>query len=176
MKLQQGSINVSEYTAKFEEFCMFSIIYQHKPNEAWKCVKFEGSLKVDVLTVVKPMEIRNYAILVNKCRLVEEYNKKLRIAKSDADRKRLASKSQEFEHTPPPKKQFQVDGHDRKQLQRPIMRQGCPKFGKYHGGRPFLAGHNMYFRCGEPRHIVRDCPHWHQPPAPKLQHQDRSFS
>ena len=65
---------------------------------------FEDGLREDILVIVGPMEIRDLATLVNKCRLVEEYNNKLRIAKSNVDRKRLAYENQEFKHTPPLKK------------------------------------------------------------------------
>ena len=41
------------------------------------------------MVVVGSMKIRDFATLVNKCRLEEEYNKKLKIAKSDDYRKRL---------------------------------------------------------------------------------------
>ena len=51
MKLQQESMSLLEYTVKFEEFCKFSTIYQYNLNEAWKCVKFEGSLKKDILAL-----------------------------------------------------------------------------------------------------------------------------
>ena len=46
----------------------------------------------DILASVKPMDIRDYAVLVNKCRLVEEYSKKLMVAKSTKDdfRRKLA--------------------------------------------------------------------------------------
>ena len=67
---------MSEYIAKFKELCKFFTIYQHNPDENWKCIKFEDKLKVDIPTSVGPMEIRDFAALVNKSRLVEEYNKK----------------------------------------------------------------------------------------------------
>ena len=93
LQLRQGSKSISEYIAKFEELCKFSTIYQRNPDEVWKCVKFEGRLREDILAVVGPMEIREFATLINKCRLVEEYNKKLKTAQSDAFRKRLAPES-----------------------------------------------------------------------------------
>ena len=68
-----------EYIAKFEELCKFSTIYQWNP-EVWKCVKFEGGLREDILVAVEPMEIREFATPVNKCKLVKEYNRKLKIA------------------------------------------------------------------------------------------------
>ena len=112
LQLRQGSKSVSEYIAKFEELCKFSTIYQRNPDEAWKCVKFEGDLREDILAVVGPMEIRDFTTLVDKCRLIEEYNKKFADTKSDTTKKRMAPKSQEFEHILPPKKLSQLNGHE----------------------------------------------------------------
>ena len=91
MQLRQEGRSVSEYIAKFEELCKFSTIYQQNPDEAWKCVKFKGGLREDILETVGPMEIRDFPTLVNKCRLVEECDRKLNTTKFDAYRKRLAS-------------------------------------------------------------------------------------
>ena len=90
MKFQQRSMSVSEYTVKFEEFSKFSTIYQHNLDENWKCIKFQGGLRQDILTSMGPTEIRDFAALMNKRRLVEEYNKKLADAKFNAYKKRLA--------------------------------------------------------------------------------------
>ena len=76
---------MSEYIAKFEELCKFSIIYQQNPDEVWKYVKFEGGLRENILAIVGPMEIRDFATLVNKCWLVEESNRKLVVVKSAGD-------------------------------------------------------------------------------------------
>ena len=83
----------------------------------WKCVKFKGGLKEDIFAAVGPMEFRDFATLVNKCRLVEEYNQKLKIAKSNTYKKRLVSEDQNSEHTLSPKKQFQFGGPEGKQPQ-----------------------------------------------------------
>ena len=85
------------------------------------------------------MKIKDFATLVNKCKLMEEYNKKLKIAKSDAYKKRLGPESQEFKHALPPKKQFQPSGYEGKQPQGLIMKQECSKCGKDHGGKPCLV-------------------------------------
>ena len=114
-----------EYIAKFEELCNFSTIYQWNPDEVWKCVKFEGSLRKDILATVGPIEIWNFATLVNKCKLVEECNKKLKLAKSNAHRKRMAPDTQDFGDTLPLKKQFQSDWYEGEKPQGLIMRQKC---------------------------------------------------
>ena len=77
MHLRQGNSSISECIAKLEELCKFSTIYQRNPNKVWKCVKFEGGLREDILTTIGPMEIRDFPTLVNKCRSVEDCNKKL---------------------------------------------------------------------------------------------------
>lgn len=82
MKLQQGNMRMPKFIAMFKELCKFSIIYKHNLDEVWKCIKFEGGLRENVLVSVRPLVIKGYATLVNKSRLVEEYNKKLVIAKS----------------------------------------------------------------------------------------------
>ena len=74
MQLRQGGRNVLEYIAKVEELCKFSTIYQQNPDEVQKCVNLNGELREDILPTVGPMEIRDFATLVNKCRLIEEYN------------------------------------------------------------------------------------------------------
>ena len=100
MQLCQEGRSTSEYIAKFEELCKFSTIYQWNLDEAWKWVKFEGRLRKDILATVGPMQIKDFHTLVNKCRLVEEYNLKLKTAKSDAYRKRLASKRPKLQACP----------------------------------------------------------------------------
>ena len=80
-----GNSSVSEYITKFEEFCKVSTIYQWNHNVAWKCVKFEGGLREDILTTIGLMKVRDFPTLVNKCWLVEDCNKKLVAAKSTDD-------------------------------------------------------------------------------------------
>ena len=75
MQLRQRRKSIAEYTAKFEELCKFSTIYQGNPNEQWKYMKYEGGLRVEILVSVVLLEIRNYTALVNKCHIVEDYNK-----------------------------------------------------------------------------------------------------
>ena len=54
------------------------------------CLKYEKSLHKDILASIGSMEIRDYATLVNKCRFIEDCNKKLVVAKLEAYKKRLA--------------------------------------------------------------------------------------
>ncbi|MCI93660.1 hypothetical protein A2U01_0114958, partial [Trifolium medium] len=40
MELKQGNMSISEYAAKFEEFCRFAPHYNTVEAEEDKCVKF----------------------------------------------------------------------------------------------------------------------------------------
>ncbi|KAK7350011.1 hypothetical protein VNO77_08020 [Canavalia gladiata] len=90
LHLQQGTMSVVEYTAKFEQLCKYSEIYQKCPDEAWKCRRYQGGLREDLLAIVGPMEPKDFARLVNKSRLSEECNRKLATAKTEAFRRRMA--------------------------------------------------------------------------------------
>ena len=113
MQLRQGSRSVSEYIAKFEELCKFSTIYQWNLDEVWKCVKFEGGLREDILAIVGPMEIKDFATAVNKCRFMEECNRKLAATEPTGGsfKKGLAPQGQRFKPGLQQKKKFQPTGN-----------------------------------------------------------------
>ncbi|XP_016164880.1 uncharacterized protein LOC107607432 [Arachis ipaensis] len=83
MQLRQGDMTVAEYARNFDDLCRFSKLCQGNPTdfEEWKCLKFEGGLHDDLMSSIVPMEIRNFAELVNKSKLVEECIKKVIVAK-----------------------------------------------------------------------------------------------
>ncbi|XP_057756154.1 uncharacterized protein LOC130975364 [Arachis stenosperma] len=67
MQLKQGQMTVAEYTSKFEKLYRFSRICQGEPEDfaEWKCIKYEGGLRSDILSFVAPMEIRSGHIASN---------------------------------------------------------------------------------------------------------------
>ena len=117
MEFRQGSRSASKYIAKFDELCKFCTIYQRNPDEAWKCIKFEGGLREDILAVIGPMEIRGFPIVVNKCRFVEDCNKKLVATKSTSGnfKKRLALQGPKFKPNFQQQKKFQSMANQGKQ-------------------------------------------------------------
>ncbi|CAL0314075.1 unnamed protein product [Lupinus luteus] len=50
LRLQQGSLSVGEYAAKFEELARYAPHYNEVGNERSKCAKFEEGLKPDLKT------------------------------------------------------------------------------------------------------------------------------
>ncbi|XP_016164702.1 uncharacterized protein LOC107607243 [Arachis ipaensis] len=76
-------MTVAKYARNFDDLCRFSKICQGNPAdfEEWKCLKFEGGLRDDLMSSIVSLEIRNFAELVNKSKLVEECIKKETVAK-----------------------------------------------------------------------------------------------
>ncbi|XP_057734232.1 uncharacterized protein LOC130949569 [Arachis stenosperma] len=83
--LKQGDMTIAEYARKFTDLCCFSKICQGNlaDFEEWKCLKFEGGLREELINFVVLLEIRNFAELVNKNKLVEECSKKVAIARAN---------------------------------------------------------------------------------------------
>ncbi|XP_057734158.1 uncharacterized protein LOC130949463 [Arachis stenosperma] len=83
MQLKQGQMTVTEYTSRFEELCRFSHICQGASEDfvEWKCIKYEGGLRSDIMSFVTPMEIRVFSELVNKSRVAEECVRKAAVEK-----------------------------------------------------------------------------------------------
>ncbi|MCI31109.1 hypothetical protein A2U01_0052320, partial [Trifolium medium] len=65
-------MTVSEYAAKFEDLCRFTLHYNTLAAEEDKCVKFENGLKPDIKQLIGFSEIRNFPMLVNKSRICDK--------------------------------------------------------------------------------------------------------
>ena len=62
---------LGQYVVKFEELSKFSSYLRFNPDENWKSVKFESRLKLEIKNAMRAFEIRDYDVLVNKCRIIE---------------------------------------------------------------------------------------------------------
>ncbi|XP_016199566.1 uncharacterized protein LOC107640566 [Arachis ipaensis] len=183
MQLKQEDMTIAEYARKFDDLCRFSKICQGNPAdfEEWKCLKFEGGLREELMNSVVPLEIRNFAELVNKSKLVEECSKKAAIARAD---RREASRRDLIQNLAPQGRNFKANDQYRRQnrnqrngdflarnnnnnhnynlgQERGGQSQGisiCSRCGKDHGNRPCQYGTNNCYTCGEPGHMARACP------------------
>ena len=62
---------IDQFTAKIDELVKFSKYSRGNLDEIWKSIKYESGLKVEIKHDVAPLEICNYAMLVNKCKIIE---------------------------------------------------------------------------------------------------------
>ncbi|XP_015950370.1 uncharacterized protein LOC107475252 [Arachis duranensis] len=137
LQLKQGQMTVTEYTSRFEELCHFLRICQGTPEDfaEWKCIKYNGGLRSDILSFVAPMEIRVFSELVNKSRIAEECVRITAVEKNDNQESRrrdhhqnLAPRSQEFKRTK-----------------------------NYRPNRQHKNKQGLCYRCESPGHLVKDC-------------------
>ncbi|XP_016192073.1 uncharacterized protein LOC107632943 [Arachis ipaensis] len=158
--LKQGQMTVIEYTSRFEELYRFSRICQGAPEDfaEWKCIKYKGGLRSDILSFVAPMEIRVFSELVNKSRIAKECVRNAAVEKSDNQEfhqrdhhqnlvpRGRGFKQREYAQPFPHGRNLvgldddhQGDGR-RKQTRDTSEELTCQKCGRYHPNRPCRIG------------------------------------
>ena len=69
LTLQQGNKLVQAYIDRFEYLARF---YSKAITEEWRCLKFEGGLRHELRRFLVPLRIREFPILVEQAKTVEE--------------------------------------------------------------------------------------------------------
>jgi len=67
--LQHGTMTVDAYIERFEYLARF---YSLEVIEEWKCRKFEGGLKHELRRFLVPLRIREFPVLVEQAKTVEQ--------------------------------------------------------------------------------------------------------
>ncbi|XP_057720049.1 uncharacterized protein LOC130934502 [Arachis stenosperma] len=187
MQLTQGNMSVAEYTRKFEDLCRFSKICQGNPDdfEEWKCLKYEGGLRDELMHSLVPLKIRNFAELVNESQLMEDCEHKMAASRMGHPNLPPRNFNNFHTHAVQQKVDFKVPGVPMRGNQqvrnfatrsttgngnRPRQDTGkqpqqqsqegptCRQCGKNHPGRPCYLGLRVCYNCGEPGHITSNCP------------------
>ncbi|XP_057723692.1 uncharacterized protein LOC130939619 [Arachis stenosperma] len=179
MQLTQGNMSVAEYTQKFEDLCRFSKICQENPNdfEEWKCLKYEGGLCEELMHSLVPLQIRNFAELVNRSQLVEDCTKKVAAAKMSRQElspknfnRYIAPQGRNFKMNRtlfygnqqvsnlPARDNIDRQGRDTGKRPQPALTNlVCNQCEKNHGRNPCRLGSSICYFCGMSGHIARNC-------------------
>ena len=72
LQLKQRNMIVGQYVSKFEELSKFSSYLKYNPDEAWKAVKFEYGLRLEIKNGVSTTKICNFILFVNNYKIVEQ--------------------------------------------------------------------------------------------------------
>ncbi|XP_015932447.1 uncharacterized protein LOC107458760 [Arachis duranensis] len=191
-------MTITEYTSRFEELCRFSEICQGAPEDfaEWKCIKYEGGLRSDIMSFVAPMEIRTFSKLVNKTRVAEECLRKVALDKSDhrssvrEDHGRnLAPRGQDFKRGGNIPQQHQGQNSFRsfnnnnnqgrgreKQAQLPQDDSTYRRCGRYHPNTLCRAGWDVCYYCGGAGHISWNCPEKKNQDARRAPQAERAYT
>ncbi|XP_020999525.1 uncharacterized protein LOC110281537 [Arachis duranensis] len=182
VQLKQGDMTIAKYARNFDDLCYFSKICQGDPAdlEEWKCLKFEGGLCVDLMSSIVSLEIRNFAELVNKSKLVEECIKKVTVAK--VSRQGFPPRNYNSYSWQPRRINFKTPGvPQRRNPQagnapaRPTSGNGG-KVRQEHDNRSCQFGSPNCYACRELGHIAKDCPKGFTRNPVSTQQQGRVFA
>ncbi|XP_012575317.1 uncharacterized protein [Cicer arietinum] len=72
LKLYQGNFTIAEYAAKLESLAKHFHYFLNQIDEEYMCERFESALRYEIKELVGPLEIRQYQVLVEKCKKVEQ--------------------------------------------------------------------------------------------------------
>ncbi|XP_050897626.1 uncharacterized protein LOC127104483 [Lathyrus oleraceus] len=71
-ELKQVNMIIVDYVVKFEELFRFFPYYIGVEDEGSKCIKFDSGLCLEMKQFIKYQEIRQFSVLVNKCKTFSE--------------------------------------------------------------------------------------------------------
>ncbi|XP_052111974.1 uncharacterized protein LOC127747506 [Arachis duranensis] len=162
-------MSVTDYTNRFEKLCRFSRICHGAPEdfEEWKCIKYEGGMRSDILSTVGPMEIRIFSELVNNSRVVDDCARKAALDKGDH---RTFNNFRGFNNN-----NNQRRGKGR-HIWNPPNNLTCRRCGAYHPNSPCRARVGVCYYCGGAEHLSWNCPERKRQEAEKVQQQRRVFT
>jgi len=158
LQLTQGSKSVAEYAEKFKHLSRF---YTMPLDEEWRCKKFENGLRGDLRLMVAPLSIKDFAVLVEKARVMEKM--KVEVETQHPHQQRVGGPSgsrhrHEERRKPYTRPHFQSQGSRESSSQQ--SRVQCYQCGGSHKRNvcPQLAGFKRCNNCGKEGHFGRDCP------------------
>ena len=152
LTLEQGNMTVGQYVAKFEELSRFSTTIATQADETWKCQRFEGGLKPEIMSSVATHQIVNFQQLVGICQVAEGALHRVNAAKQaiwKRKREEDNSKGQRSRAFEPKGKK--IVGTSNRSFPT------CNNCGKMHSGE-CLKSKGVCFQCGKPGHMIAQCP------------------
>ncbi|XP_073222503.1 uncharacterized protein [Cicer arietinum] len=148
LKLYQGKLTIAEYAAKFESLAKHFRYFLNQIDEEYMCERFESGLRYEIKELVGPLEIRQYQVLVEKCKKVEQM-KQSRLNRQGHNDQHNRGKQQHQQHKP----YARPLGNARDQP-RPQNGEGQgPKFPSQNQAYPV-----KYFRSKGEGHKISKCP------------------
>src|ERR1044072_5280156 len=71
LRFRQGTLSVAEYAAKLESLAKYFRFFRNQIDEGYLCERFLEGLNYDIVKNARPLGIREFQPLVEKCREIE---------------------------------------------------------------------------------------------------------
>ncbi|KAF7826451.1 uncharacterized protein G2W53_017615 [Senna tora] len=164
LKQEDGDMSVDTYVAKFIQLSRYSSYLMKCDDEPWKIEKLERGFKPEIRDRVAPQQIRVFNKLVEIAWIIENnlkrmgYTLKVSLELKRPREEESSVKNNKKNGRGPWNKKGNFKGKKRPPTpQTNFQNSICPQCGKQHGTRPCLAGQGVYYKCGKPGHMARDC-------------------
>ena len=147
LTLQQGSKPVQAYIDRFEYLARF---YSQGIIEEWRCRKFEGGLRHELRIFLMPLRIREFPILVEQARTVEE----LEFGSSRITRTQKNTSETRHQKAPYDRSSSPSSGLRCYNYGGPHLRRNCTKA----PGSSGASNEYVKYKCEKMGHYASQCP------------------
>lgn len=167
LRLYQVNMTISEYADKFDSLAKYFRYFRDHVDENYKCERFEQGLRYEIKESMKPLEIRQFQVLVEKCKKVERMkqghpNRWVAGGPSrhqgHQDHNNRGKQQQPYirpQRGGRDQPQTQFKGGQRPQNSSSIRCYNCNKEG--HVSTQCLERARVCYLCQRPGHFARDC-------------------
>jgi len=143
LTLQQGTMTVEAYIERFEYLARF---YSPEVTEEWKCRKFEGGLKHELRRFLVPLMIREFPVLVEQAKTVEQLEMgPSRAARSQKTAPDVRSQKKPYSRPPTTSKRLQCYNCGGEHLRRDCTRPASSTGGGSSTGKCYVCEQTGHF-------------------------------
>jgi len=162
LQLTQGGKVVTEYAERFKHLSRF---YTLPLDEEWRCRKFENGLCGDIRLMVAPLSIKDFAVLVEKARVMEKMKREVEGQRPQQPQspQRIGGPSGSKPRYEERRRPYDRPHHQSQGSRGLPPQQGrvqCYKCGGPHPryACPRMEGYRRCNNCGKEGHFGKDCP------------------
>ncbi|XP_028800477.1 uncharacterized protein LOC114755776 [Neltuma alba] len=164
---QKNNEPFDKYLARFIRLSHYSSYLRYQEDERWMTEKMVRGLRPFLREMIAPRQFEQFNKVVEACRITESsLNHHLMVKTTPRAEKGGQGGTSSNANR---KRRRPCDNQKNKKGGKPSNGKECPTYGKSHGDRPCMAGQNVCYTYGKPRHFSRECPQNTEKARPRTQ-------